>query len=79
MTRVAFLLGVCLVVAGCEAPAKTDTTLWRTDCPAIERPAPLSLEAARDAYDCLSPRLGAPPLSSNGHERATEGAPTRFY
>ena len=26
------------------------------------------------AYDCLSPRLGASPLSSNGHERAIEGA-----
>jgi hypothetical protein len=25
------------------------------------------------AYDYLSPRLVAPPLSSNGHERATEG------
>jgi hypothetical protein len=28
----------------------------------------------RDARDYFSPRLGAPPLSSNGHERAAEGA-----
>ncbi len=30
----------------------------------------------RDTLDYFSSRLGAPPLSSNGHERAAEGAPT---
>jgi hypothetical protein len=30
------------------------------------------VDSAREAYDCLSPRLGAPPLSSNGRERAAE-------
>ena len=33
---------------------------------------------ARRTNHHLSPRLGAPPLSSNGHERAAEGAPTVF-
>ena len=62
MTRAAFLiaarLGVaarlviaaCLVVAGCKAPATQTAVAWRTDCPSLERPAPLSVEAARDAY-----------------------------
>src|ERR1700687_6432634 len=33
---------------------------------------------ARRTNHHLSPRLRASPLSSNGHERAAEGAPTAF-
>jgi hypothetical protein len=50
MTPAALLLAVCLVVAGCKAPAEKDAVAWRADCPSLERPAPLSVEAARDAY-----------------------------
>ena len=37
---------LCLLIAGCrhEAPR------WRTDCPPLAQPAPLSEDAARDAY-----------------------------
>src|SRR3990172_13401476 len=33
-------------------------------------------KAPGEAYNCLSPRLVAPPLSSNRHEPAAKGAPT---
>jgi hypothetical protein len=47
MTRtIAGLLAVCL--AGCS-PSKEPPT-WRADCPAVARPSPLSLEAAREAH-----------------------------
>ncbi len=48
--RAASLACALLVIAGCEARAKKDAPAWRADCPRVERPAPLSLEAARDAH-----------------------------
>jgi hypothetical protein len=36
-------------LAACEGPSR-EPTAWRQDCPEPERPAPLSLEAARDAH-----------------------------
>ena len=40
-------MGVCLLIGGC-AP-RNDAPSWRADCPPLVRPAPLSLEAAREA------------------------------
>src|SRR5437870_9310513 len=45
--RTTGLLGVCLLVGGC-APGN-DGPRWRADCAPLARPAPLSLEAAREA------------------------------
>jgi hypothetical protein len=46
--------GVALVallsLAACDARRNGDVATWRTDCPSPVRPAPLSLEAARDAH-----------------------------
>jgi mono/diheme cytochrome c family protein len=44
----ALLLGVCVSITGCERPGKEAAT-WRADCEPIARPAPLSVEAAREA------------------------------
>ena len=46
--QTALLLGVCLSIARCEAP--TNGPVWRADCPPVDRPAPLSLDAAREAH-----------------------------
>jgi hypothetical protein len=35
---------------GCESAPTNDAPGWRTDCPSLARPAPLSLEAAREAH-----------------------------
>jgi hypothetical protein len=43
-------LGVALTIAGCETPTSGVAPAWRADCPSLERPAPLSLEAARAAH-----------------------------
>ena len=40
-------MGVCLLIGGC-AP-RNDAPSWRADCPPLVQPAPLSLEAAREA------------------------------
>ena len=45
--RTTALLGVCLLVGGC-APGN-DGPRWRAGCAPLARPAPLSLEAAREA------------------------------
>jgi hypothetical protein len=42
------LLAVCLLIGGCGSG--TDTARWRADCPPVTRPAPLSEDAAREAY-----------------------------
>jgi mono/diheme cytochrome c family protein len=39
---------LCSLLAGCGGRQEPQST-WRTDCPPVARPAPLSLEAARDA------------------------------
>jgi hypothetical protein len=46
--RAAALVIVCLSVAGCSRDSAPPD--WRADCPAVSRPAPLSEDAARDAY-----------------------------
>jgi hypothetical protein len=43
------LFGLTLAMAGCQARTNDDAT-WRSDCPPLDRPAPLSLEAAREAH-----------------------------
>ena len=43
------LLTLCLAVAACGGSKTEQTATWRTDCPSLERPEPLSLGAARDA------------------------------
>ncbi len=42
--------GLCLGLLACDRPDGTVTPTWRADCPAAEPPAPLSMEAARDAH-----------------------------
>jgi hypothetical protein len=46
--RAASVFGLALVMTGCRACTSADAT-WRSDCPPPARPAPLSLEAAREA------------------------------
>ena len=53
-TATALVLGLA-VAAGCQdVPSRAETSLpqlqWRDNCAPIARPAPLSLDAARDAY-----------------------------
>ena len=50
MTRfvAAALVGLGLATAGCGG-ARSEAPAWRADCAPLTRPAPLSLEAARDA------------------------------
>lgn len=43
------LLGLGFTLVACEAPASKEPPAWRADCPSLDRPAPLSLEAAREA------------------------------
>ncbi len=46
--RLAVCVGLTLAVTGCQR-RPTEEATWRADCPALARPAPLSLEAAREA------------------------------
>ena len=50
LLRAAALLWVSLSLAGCTDPTQAGGPPWPADCPPRERPAPLSLEAARDAF-----------------------------
>lgn len=47
--RSALLLGLSLAVAACRW-GSNDSARWPADCPSLERPPPLSLDAARAAY-----------------------------
>jgi hypothetical protein len=38
------------VLSGCKVSSNGDAPTWRVDCPSLDRPAPLSLEAAREAH-----------------------------
>jgi len=50
MTSGSKLLGASLLLLmGACAPGHEEAPTWRTDCPSLSRPAPLSLEAAREA------------------------------
>jgi hypothetical protein len=63
-------LGLCLAIAACGSSARDETATWRADCPAITRPPPLSLDAARDAQRSAARR----------HElRAREAATPGFF
>ncbi len=46
-SRAALLIGLAL--AGCGSSTREDVATWRADCPTLERPAPLSIDAAREA------------------------------
>jgi hypothetical protein len=50
LLRGALLLALCLIAAACEVSTDADRPTWRTDCPRLDRPPPLSLEAAREAH-----------------------------
>ena len=43
------LLVTCLSLAACGGAPSEDVATWREDCPSLDRPAPLSMDAARDA------------------------------
>jgi Di-haem oxidoreductase, putative peroxidase len=43
------LLALGLSIAACGGSTREETATWRTDCPTLARPAPLSMDAARDA------------------------------
>jgi hypothetical protein len=43
------VLSLCLAIAGCEGASREQPT-WRADCAPLVRPAPFSLEAAREAH-----------------------------
>jgi hypothetical protein len=44
------MVAVCLVLVGCRGRSGSETAAWRADCPPVDRPPPLSLEAARHAH-----------------------------
>jgi hypothetical protein len=46
----AALLCLWLSLAGCGSTARNETPAWRADCAPLARPAPLSLDAAREAH-----------------------------
>ncbi|TMB09966.1 MAG: hypothetical protein E6J71_27375 [Deltaproteobacteria bacterium] len=46
--RMTGLLGACLLLGACRPSNEAPT--WRADCPPLARPAPLSEDAAREAY-----------------------------
>src|SRR5262245_38030301 len=48
--RAAALLILCLSLAACDGTTTKEGATWRADCPQVTRPAPLSLEAAREAH-----------------------------
>ncbi|TMB21704.1 MAG: hypothetical protein E6J59_05175 [Deltaproteobacteria bacterium] len=48
-TRAALRLALLLAIAACGGSTTEQTASWRADCPPRGRPAPVSLEAARDA------------------------------
>jgi Di-haem oxidoreductase, putative peroxidase len=47
--RAAGLVALCVAIAGCAGSTSEEAATWRTDCPPLDRPPPLSREAARDA------------------------------
>jgi mono/diheme cytochrome c family protein len=47
--RTTEVLSLCVAIAGCEG-ASPEWSTWRADCAPLTRPAPFSLEAARDAH-----------------------------
>jgi mono/diheme cytochrome c family protein len=49
MTRAAHRLVLCFALAACGGAPSEKTASWRPDCSPLVRPAPLSLDAARDA------------------------------
>ena len=56
MTRAApTLLALCFALA-CGSASRTEAPTWRADCPPLVRPAPLSLEAAREVHRGAAPR-----------------------
>ena len=46
----AAIVAVCLALLGCRGQSGTESASWRADCPPVDRPPPLSLEAARHAH-----------------------------
>src|SRR5262249_59455219 len=48
-TRASILLGLGLSIAACGSSSSNEVATWRADCPSLARPAPLSLDAAREA------------------------------
>jgi len=49
MRRIPLLLASCLALVACGDAPNDDVATWREDCPSLDRPAPLSMDAARDA------------------------------
>jgi hypothetical protein len=45
----AVAVGLGLVLTACGGATHEEAATWRSDCPALARPAPLSMDAARDA------------------------------
>ena len=48
-TRTSVLLGLSLSIAACGSSTSNQAATWRADCPSLARPAPLSMDAAREA------------------------------
>src|SRR4030095_16227092 len=48
-TRASILLALGLSMAACGGSTGNEVAPWRAACPPLARPAPLSLDAARDA------------------------------
>jgi len=50
------MVSALVALAACDTQKTRDVAAWRADCPRIERPAPLSLDAARDAHRAAARR-----------------------
>ena len=48
-TRASIVLALGLSIVACGSSTSNETATWRADCPSLARPAPLSLDAAREA------------------------------
>jgi hypothetical protein len=53
------LLGICVSIAACQEPPRGAAPAWRGDCPPRVDPAPLSLDAAREAHRAAERRHAA--------------------
>jgi hypothetical protein len=54
--RTAALLGLSLSIAACGRSTSEEAATWRTDCPPLTQPAPLSREAALEAQRAAARR-----------------------
>ena len=58
--KCASILALGFSIAACGGSTSDQVATWRADCPSLARPAPLSLDAAREAARLAERRDGEP-------------------